>query len=1100
MTAETEYDFKVRAVNAEGSGTASSTVTETTTAAAVTPALGWEAPSDPVGNTFSATLTSNVALDAAPTVGDLRLRDDDNSDPIVSLTSSNTTITAIAGTNNYLIELELTGTYDDDYTIRINGNTVEYNGAYVNSAQLASAVFSIDSSIGATNNAPSFSESSYSFTDIEITAGTVVGTVAATDADNDTLSYSLTGSDASDFAIDSDGEITVATALTLGDTYNFNVVADDATDTTSVTVTVTAEAAEATTLVEISGDNQTGDVDTALANPFVVEVRDQNGDPLSGVTVTWSVTAGGGALSATSVTTNASGRAQSTLTLGSVAGTNTARASASGITQTRTFTAIAGDVLSISVSVPATADTGETVNIEATVAGEDTIEWETTGGSIDDTSAADTELTVPSEAGVIAVTCVATDADGATASDTAYVTVGDLTANIYTPAYQIEIQGVDVTDRWIKRDGMTVGKSLDYPELLNFKSSGVQFNLDNADGAFDYSNPDNLFLDNSLPAHGRGAQVLVSLGRSQSELAPVFAGEISAVVTSLRNTKARIKVRDLSVVLRQKTIENFGSEITRRITDYAGANTDYDDLNPVFYFPVWALPISRGSVSLTVEEDGSDVAINVVDVVGTTGVLSNRNAEVDYSRGLIRFEAAPTDGEDTVIDATWKQDYVYKRPDFLIRSLLENAGINTLIGITDTDDARFAIEQALVRHDSDRLFSSHGRPYFNRPGIVRYLIYSSTQNKVYFIQDARLIEYDKDADVYSEISIMPSDDTIEGNPDPDFGEHLPDLSFRFNTARNTANRLDVFAYYNGFFYFITGESVIRIYNGEAELIQTYDIGLDSVGRNPDDTSTGNLHSEDFESMDIFGNKLYILRTYRVSGVNGSRFEVLVYNLPLINSSSPNRRIYLSDSTNFQRLYSSIYIAVTQTRFIFSTFFFNPNSYDVFFTDHSGGEITTEAFELERSPSGIAANENYIFIGITTPEISSNRYVEVYSRAGVEIADLSFARAQNPSRLSLEGSTLYSWNTLVSGAYNHRIEAYAISQDFNFHNFVPYIFDTSDEDTFYFLSVNTIAGDALSSSAYNRVILNKYVKSTDTWSTVLNSDKGHPQIAHALMTL
>ena len=242
LTNSTTYNFNV--VADDQTDTTSVAVTVVAVAAAVTPTLGWEVPAEAVGNTFSATLTSNVALDAAPTVGDLRLRDDDNSDPVIQLNSTNTTITAVAGTNNYLIELELTGTYDDDYTIRVNGNTVEYNGVYVISTQLASAVFSIDSSIGA-NNAPSFSESSYAFTDVEIAVGTVVGTVAATDADDDTLSYTLTGTDASDFSIDSDGEITVATELTYSDTYDLNVVADDGTDTTSVAVTVTATAAPA---------------------------------------------------------------------------------------------------------------------------------------------------------------------------------------------------------------------------------------------------------------------------------------------------------------------------------------------------------------------------------------------------------------------------------------------------------------------------------------------------------------------------------------------------------------------------------------------------------------------------------------------------------------------------------------------------------------------------------------------------------------------------------------------------------------------------------------------------------------------------------------
>jgi hypothetical protein len=84
----------------------------------------------------------------------------------------------------------------------------------------------------------------------------------------------------------------------------------------------------ATTLVKISGDNQQGVINTALgnpfvvevrvinaalANPFIVEVRDQNNSAdqtdsvLSGIGVTFSVTTGGGTLSTTNTTTNLRG-------------------------------------------------------------------------------------------------------------------------------------------------------------------------------------------------------------------------------------------------------------------------------------------------------------------------------------------------------------------------------------------------------------------------------------------------------------------------------------------------------------------------------------------------------------------------------------------------------------------------------------------------------------------------------------------------------------------------------------------------------------------------------------------------------------------------
>ncbi|MYE89031.1 hypothetical protein F4X33_08565, partial [Candidatus Poribacteria bacterium] len=93
--------------------------------------------------------------------------------------------------------------------------------------------------------------------------------------------------------------------------------------------------------VKISGDNQQGNTGAALGQPFVVEVRDGDSVMFAGVPVTFIVTAGGGTLSATSTTTDANGRAQSTLTLGNNAGTNTVRVSAQGVSQTATFTATA---------------------------------------------------------------------------------------------------------------------------------------------------------------------------------------------------------------------------------------------------------------------------------------------------------------------------------------------------------------------------------------------------------------------------------------------------------------------------------------------------------------------------------------------------------------------------------------------------------------------------------------------------------------------------------------------------------------------------------------------------------------------------------------
>ncbi len=76
-------------------------------------------------------------------------------------------------------------------------------------------------------------------------------------------------------------------------------------------------------LKQVSGIEQKAPAGTVLAQPFVVSVRDENGEPYAGATVTFVVTAGGGTLSVTADTTDASGNAATTLTLGTQPGANT---------------------------------------------------------------------------------------------------------------------------------------------------------------------------------------------------------------------------------------------------------------------------------------------------------------------------------------------------------------------------------------------------------------------------------------------------------------------------------------------------------------------------------------------------------------------------------------------------------------------------------------------------------------------------------------------------------------------------------------------------------------------------------------------------------
>ena len=136
------------------------------------------------------------------------------------------------------------------------------------------------------------------------------------------------------------------------------------------TASITVYTPIATTIRKVSGDAQIGTVATGLPNPLVVAVLDDRGNPMSGQVVQWVVTAGGGTVTPTSATTDASGNTQTRATLGPQAGNHSFEARATGLTGSPvvfTATAAASPVNNVIVAPAAKAlVAGDTATLTAT--------------------------------------------------------------------------------------------------------------------------------------------------------------------------------------------------------------------------------------------------------------------------------------------------------------------------------------------------------------------------------------------------------------------------------------------------------------------------------------------------------------------------------------------------------------------------------------------------------------------------------------------------------------------------------------------------------------------------------------------------------------
>jgi VCBS repeat-containing protein len=117
----------------------------------------------------------------------------------------------------------------------------------------------------------------------------------------------------------------------LGNAAGTQTASASASGLAPVTFSQTAEAANPTALLLVSGDAQSAQAGTTLPDPLVVRLVDDNGNGVGNKAITWVVAPGSGSVNPQNVTTSPTGFAQTSWTLGNNAQTNQVSAVFSGV-------------------------------------------------------------------------------------------------------------------------------------------------------------------------------------------------------------------------------------------------------------------------------------------------------------------------------------------------------------------------------------------------------------------------------------------------------------------------------------------------------------------------------------------------------------------------------------------------------------------------------------------------------------------------------------------------------------------------------------------------------------------------------------------------
>ena len=405
----------------------------------------------------------------------------------------------------------------------------------------------------------------------------------------------------------------------------------------------------ATAPLKISGDTQQGAPSTALANPLVVEVQDANSVVFAGVPVTFAVTAGGGTLSVTSTTTNTNGRAESTLILGSSAGTNTVRVSVQGVSQAATFTAEATTTNTAPVFTDGSSttrtiaeNTAAGINIGATIAATDANN-DTLTYALGGTDAA--SFSISSSTGQLQTKSALDYETKSTYTVTVTVSDGTLTDSI-----TVTINITDVAETPANTGVCQVGDVLAPGESCTYPSTAATFSVhNNGNGQFlFFTSGSNLNIKNTV-INGQSytlvanklasgswkiEEIADSAAPATTNTAPVFTEGASTTRTIAENTAAGVNIGTavaatdadndtLTYTLGGTDASTFDIDSTTGQLQ-TKASLDYETKRSYTV----TITVSDGSLTDTIT-----VTINITDVaetpvVPTLNLLSDRTPQV----------------------------------------------------------------------------------------------------------------------------------------------------------------------------------------------------------------------------------------------------------------------------------------------------------------------------------------------------------------------------------------------------------------------------------------------------------------------------------------